>query len=316
MRATQYVCLFATAISIAMAQGNKGEEMERGAALIQQGYYAQAENLFRTLLSDLKTKLGPTHEDTLGAQFYLGESILLGGRPEQALDILGPTVRDIEKQKGPVHIRTLVAKTSFGAALRESGNFKEAERVLKDTCNRMEEISTIKTDRSICLNELATAQGYQGKFKQAIDNIQAALALAEGDEARQVRLLVARGQYEVTLGRAHDARRTLERAETLTDRYLPLEHPERATLYSGLGLVRFYEKNYAEAERYIRESLRIAEKFLGPNHRETAVVMSYLAEAVRRQGRKTEAKELSVRSEETMKKSLGAVSVWALRGKE
>lgn len=314
MRLTQYVCLFAAAIST-VAAADADDELRRGMAFLDAGNYSEADLIFRTAWTDRKARLGITDSRTLDAQFNLGQTLVLKGHPEQGLDLLAPAAREYEKQFGAHDPRTLIAKTGLGMALRETGSLDSAEKLLADTAQKMENSPVAKQDRSICLSELSFAQAYLGKLKAAWATISEAILQSENDDQRQVRLFAAKGQFEVSMGRKKDSVKTLQRAEMLANTYLPEGHPEWATLYSSIGASKFLDKKFIEAEEYFRKSLKIAEQFLGPDHRETMIVVQYLAEAIKRQGRKPEAKELEIRMADAQRRNGGTVSIWSLRAK-
>jgi tetratricopeptide (TPR) repeat protein len=71
------------------------------------------------------------------------------------------------------------------------------------------------------------------------------------------------------LGDYAGARPYLERALTIHEHILGLNHPATATSLNNLGALCYYEDHLEEAARWMRRALGIREAVLGPEHPDT-----------------------------------------------
>jgi len=91
-------------------------------------------------------------------------------------------------------------------------------------------------------------------------------------------------------------------------------NPEHATLNGALGVLAMRRGQWEEAEKLTRLAVEGLECTLGPDHAETAKATERLAQIVKKRGRKDEARTLSARAREALRRlaaGSAVVSAWS-----
>lgn len=293
------------------------EAFREGVAKINSGDYAGAYDILYAEWQSCKRELGVNAPNTLKVQIHLGQSLTMMGRPHESLDLLVPAVRELTAIAGADSHDGVVANAMLAIAMREAGNYAEAEKLLARSAAHS---SLPPLDQSNLTAQHALALALLNHKKEALRAAKRAVEIAMNggleNTQHHTHLLVTLGQIELVSGKLNAASATLRQAEAAGLKLLPENHPEWATLYSGLGIVCQYEGKRREGEQYFRRALTLAQAVLGPDHQEVAIIMRHLAAALGAD-RKKEANELNTRSTAIFRRaSQDPVSVWSLKAKE
>lgn len=152
------------------------------------------------------------------------------------------------------------------------GNYEDAERCLKRLFN---ERNRMKQDgRDIFyLNRLGTIYKRSGQYKELSYLFRNEVAIPGRDPnpkllASEVPFLNELGKFQQELGMYASARHSFERARH--EFHLGAEHPALAVAIANLGQLAQQQGDYAEAERFLKQSSLYVEKRLGSDHPEAA----------------------------------------------
>ena len=110
-------------------------EQELALVIAEQGRYADAEPIARSVLSAKLAVLGNLHPDSLRAANNLAEVLLAQEATAEASALLEETVRGCDSVLGSAHPDTLAARNNLAGVLRERGNLEAAASLY--TANRV-----------------------------------------------------------------------------------------------------------------------------------------------------------------------------------
>lgn len=154
------------------------------------------------------------------------------------------------------------------------GKYEEAERCLKGFFNKRNSIKQDSRD-IYYLNRLATIYKRFGQYKELSHLFRNEVAIPGRDpnplSASEVPLLNELGKFQQELGMYASARHSFERARH--EFHLGAEHPTLAVAIANLGQLAQQQGDYAEAERFFKQSSLYVEKRLGSDHPEAAAYL-------------------------------------------
>jgi CHAT domain-containing protein/tetratricopeptide (TPR) repeat protein len=164
-------------------------------------------------------------------------------------------------------------------------------------------------DDIVALNKQVEQLYRQGKYKEAVNIAEKALALGERvlgrEHSETLRSLNNLATLYDSQGRYPEAEPLLKRALEIRERVLGKEHPH--TLISLNNLAHLYQAQgrYPEAEPLYKRALEIKERVLGKEHPDTLLSVSNLAALYKAEGRYPEAEPLYKRALEVRERVLG-----------
>lgn len=186
---------------------------------------------------------------------------------------------------------------NLGALYIDSRQFGKAEAYITAMLDRFQDRDGSDPDFARLLQVLATAWYGQKRYREAEPIYRRLLAAAEGGSdvapADLASILNNLGSVCTETGRLDEAQAYLERARQLVDADDPLA---RASVLSNLATAKALAKRNAESEALFGEALRITEAAHGTDHPLIGYVLSNWAAALRKSGRKREAKPLEKRA--------------------
>ena len=148
----------------------------------------------------------------------------------------------------------------------------------------------------------------QRKYSQAEPHIRKAIELCESavGPAHPETAMAWNdlGALEMAIGRHAESIVHLSKALSLLESALNGDHVGKVTTLSNLGLAYAMMQQPAASEPLLQRALRIAEAGYGPADARTAAVLSAYAEALRKLGKKREARDLQKRSQEIQSESV------------
>jgi non-specific serine/threonine protein kinase/serine/threonine-protein kinase len=219
------------------------------------GEFRAGEPLLRAALATQTRRLGADDPQTLVTAFSLADCHFYQANYDEALALYRRVAEARARTVGRTHPSTLVAGTAIGTTLVMLQRWDEAERTL--IANREEAMQALGMRDTTTLQVLSSLQSLYFKRERFADAEPLARAVLEGRTA----LLGADHPY------ALNARHNL------------------ATIHLRLG-------QFPLAERELRAVIGERRRVQGPLHPQTLNSLGYLAQAVGRQGRVAEARQI------------------------
>ncbi len=233
-----------------------------------QGKYAEAELLYRRVLSLQERALGPDHPDVTMSLNNLGEISYYQSKYAEAETLFKRSLAIQDKTLGSDHPDVATSFNNLAIIYDDQGKYAEAESLYKRSLAIQEKaLRPDHPDVARSLNNLAGFYHGQDKYVEAVSLYRRALAI-----------------YEKSLGP---------------------NHPDVAASISNLAECYRVQGNYAEAEPLSQRALAIREKALGPDHLDVSISLNNLASLYDDQGKYAEVEPLYRRSLAIRVKSLG-----------
>ncbi len=129
-----------------------------------------------------------------------------------------------------------------------------------------------------------------------------------------VRVFDLLGRYLLERGRLKEAKPLLDRALSIGERVLGLDHPAVARTMHNLGVHEIYYARYEEAQPRLQQALAIRERALGPEHPDVASTLNVLANTYWHLGRYADAQPLYERALAIWERALGPHSPYVATG--
>ncbi|KAH8659794.1 kinase-like domain-containing protein [Xylariales sp. PMI_506] len=199
--------------------------------LYDQEKYAEAEQMFREILSQYKEQLQEENSSTLRLTKNIGNALSKQQRYQEAKDVFQDALNIGIRLRGRDDPNTLNVMHNLAYTLRQLGNYAEAETVFRETFQRRrtvlgkENLSTLNTLRS-----LAYTIGELGKHEEAADLYLEALEIQEKVlKPNHPDMLNTMRNFAWTLvhvGRLKEAEELYEKTLELQKKALGSQHPD------------------------------------------------------------------------------------------
>ncbi len=282
-----------------------------GMLYIDQGAYAEAEQLFSRALAICENALGLGHPDTAQSLINLALAYTHQGTYAEAEPLCSRALEINERALGPDHPDTAQSLLNLALVYTHQGAYAEAETL----CSRALEVNERALgpdhpDTAQSLIYLALVYTHQGVYAKAEPLFVRALAINEKvlgpNHLQTAKSLNHLAWIYNSQGAYAQAEPLCLRALEINENLLKTDHS--ASVESLNNLARVYENQgaYAKAEPLFLRALAINEKVLGPNHPTTANSLSHLALLYNEQGAYAKAETLFVRALEISEKALGS----------
>jgi hypothetical protein len=261
--------------------------------LREQGYYAQAVQVYQDALGEYQRARGEADADVLALRSDLGRALVDLGKYVKAEAEFREVVKFREKMLGPEHPATLQSRNDLAYAIRFEGKYAEAEQEQREVLQlRTRALGQEHPDTLQSRDNLASALFSQGKFAEAEQEFREVIKLrtkALGPEHPDT--LHSRANLADTLGsesKRAEAEKEEQEVIKLREKVLGPEHPD--TILSRLALAYMLsDQNKGDAE--FREVIKLGEKVLGPEHPTTLRARRALAFSAYHQGKNAEAEQ-------------------------
>lgn len=226
------------------------------------------------------------------------------GDPQHADPLLSAALDKRRVTLGPHAPKVAQSLVALGLVRMDEASLDEAEHLVREALDidrpasargRSPDPSAVAAD----LTALGTVLEARGKYPEAINELQRALALRES--AGEADATLAGNLRE--LANAHFYAGHYEIAESLNQRVLQIHrglygerHPEIAEDLNNLGAIQHARGRLQEAEREYREALAITEGWYGANHPHTAENLTSLSRTLIAENKPNDAKPLLQRA--------------------
>jgi len=251
-----------------------------GLAYQTQGDPASAEPLYMEAKAAIEAG-GPPSRPLLGYVYQgLGQLRFDQGRWKEAESLLRQSMAVCIVHAGPLHPCTLSAERHLAEVLAAEGSTTEAETHFENLISTLRRLPSERPDFLVgTLANYGALFVHEERFDRAAPLLQESLSLASQSGIPAPVL----GDTLVSLGEMYRLEHSYARAEPLLRKALNIyetaNDPHQAGALNELGLVALDEQKFAIAKNYIKQSLHIYEKAIGPAHVMTARVKAALAEA-------------------------------------
>lgn len=262
--------------------------------LIDEGKYAEAENVLRQVVEVRTGVLGAENPDTLRSRNNLGLALLRGGKFAEAEREYRAVVALQTKVLGPEDPDTLMSRTGLATALFREANFVESEKESRAVLKLSEKVlGPEHPDTLRSRNYLAGTLGSQNKYTESEAESRTVLKLRTktlGPEHPDT--IASRSNLAGALmkqGKYAEAEQEYRELIELNDKVLGAQHPQAFILRRNFVTALLHQKKYDEAADEARQVLAGNEEALGAQHPETLSSRADLAYALMNQGKFSEA---------------------------
>lgn len=210
----------------------------------------------------------------------LGQLRFDQGRWKEAESLMRLAIDECTANAGPSHPSTLVAERHLGEILAAEGSTAEAQERIESLITALRQLPDERPDfLASALANLAALHVHQERYDLAEPLLRESLSLASRNSIPGPVL----ADTLMGLGEMYRLEHSCARAEPLLKKALHIyetsNDPHQAGALDELGLLALDERKFAIAKSYIKQSLNIYEKVIGPAHVLTARVKAALAQA-------------------------------------
>jgi len=281
---------------------NHAARLNNLAALLQAtNRLAEAEPLYRRVVTILETSLGSNHPDGAVALNNLALLLQATNRLAEAEPLYRRALAITEASAGPDHPDVAIRLNNLAELLRATNRLAEAEPLYRRALSIYEasygpdhpDVATAVNNLALLLqatNRLAEAEPLYGKALAILEN---SLGHHHPQVASALNNLA--GLLEAT-SRRSEAEPLYRRALAINEASYGPDHPKVAITLNNLALLLQATNRLAEVEPLFRRALAIWEQSFGRDHPQVATALNNLAELLRATNRLAEAEPLSRRA--------------------
>jgi eukaryotic-like serine/threonine-protein kinase len=263
----------------------------------RQGKFAEAEALYREVLTGRRLELGADHVETLRAISNLGQVAEQQGRLTEAEQHFRESLAEHRRVYGEGDRATLNVKSHLGGVLHKAGSPGEAGPLLREVVDGRRALLGENDGETLdAIADLAQLIADQGELAEAealcrrvVDGHRQALG-EEHPRTLDARLILA--QLWQKLGRVPDAEPAFREVLAARRRRLGDEHPETLSAMNDLGLLLSEQGRSDAAEPLLREAVDTRRRTLGADHAATLTSANNQAMLLHRAGRFADAESL------------------------
>jgi CHAT domain-containing protein/tetratricopeptide (TPR) repeat protein len=269
------LCAFALATAVHAQSGRRGGDegsrVKRAVSEIQKqistGEYVRAEQQAQRLLERLRERGAVESGAATNVLMLLGRSLHLQGRYEEALVSGAEGVDMCQRLRGDNASICVRGLAQHAQTLFKLGRLSEAETAIRQSLNWAE-------------------------------------SLPEGKRWLQASILTGAAQVYGDMGRPQEAQALLEKALVMSEGSSEriMRKTRAGTLYF-LGRLQMQRKRLEEAERSLREALRLDEELFGASHRLTARTRFQIGHLLLQQNRPEAVEELRAATDMLIKRA-------------
>jgi CHAT domain-containing protein/tetratricopeptide (TPR) repeat protein len=281
----------------------------------EMGFYDKAEALYREALRISKEALGPDHPRVATVMDNLGQLYSNLGRYAEAEPLLLRALAIKEATLGQDHPSVATSWNNLGTLYLRMYRYDDAEMCLRRAVEILETVSGPQHPDLLSvlanLAELLSWRGQDAEAERLYQRVEEAYeAVPEFGLAYGVSLANQAVSYQ-RQGELALADVTYQLADIMYLAYLfTLDDPRYATLQNNRGMLSAWLGDFDEAERLLRDALRINEGTLGPDHPQVAETVSNLAQVLTRAGRHSEAMQFANHAISILNNAAGGQATW------
>lgn len=262
------------------------------------GDFDAAGRLFESALETVTSRFGATHSRTAGAVTSLAALLQSQGRYEEAEPLYRRALAIYESIGGADDPAVARALIQLARLLQEQHRLDEAEapalRALQ-ICEQVHGSEHFFTANAI--DTVASLRFLQGRAESAEQLARRGLKIRSAlpEHPNTAANLVALASFLLFQGKLEEAEGHYRRALTIFEKVYG-DHTQTATTLGNLAVLLGTTNKHDEARALQLRALAIRQRIVGPNHPETAIALSNLAQTELALGQRAAAQELSVRA--------------------
>ncbi|ORY18336.1 hypothetical protein BCR34DRAFT_670856 [Clohesyomyces aquaticus] len=302
------------AISHEVPKEEKGDRIDLAwkcaMALLSDGRYNEAEELFVQVMQTRKRVLGEEHLDTLTSMANLASTFWNQGRWKEAEALEAQVMETRKRVLGEEHPDTLTSMANLALTYRNQGRWKEAKELFVQVMEMRKRVLGEEHPETLTsMANLASTYRNQGRWKEAeelevqvMETSKRVLGEEHLDTLASMANLASTYRNQ---GRWKEAEELEVQVMETRKRVLGEEHPDTLTSMANLASTYRNQGRWKEAKELEVQVMETFKRVLGEEHPDTLTSMANLASTYRNQGRWKEAKELFMQVMETSKRVLG-----------
>lgn len=260
----------------------------RGARLLQQGKYREAETALRTAIARAERRLGPDHAELVEPLNDLARCYQHLARFVDAGMLYQRALRIAEGGHGRGHLEVATIYHNLGALEYAAGNWLRGEPFLRKAARlRKRALGPRHPLVAIDLSALGALLDRQGRHDEAAPLHARALSILEHgcapDDPFLADVLGNMAVGQRARGRSAQAEALFRRALEVRQSALGPGHPQVALEWSRLGAVLASRRNgFHEAVPILHRALRVLRARFGPGHPHVAACLEAYAHVLQR----------------------------------
>lgn len=270
---------------------------------VQLDRYAESEPLFREMLELRLKTLEPGSAWAVTARNNLAQAIYYQGRILDALPLMQENV-DLLRARGEDGTPSYLIALNNVASLHElTGNYDESIRQFEETYAIANAYEDAAADPRLGMysQNLGRSLMLSGRLDEAWPYLDAEIPGGESDVSAVIiergRRLLHRAEWLRRSGRLAEVEPMLDETVAVFSTVLPADHPRMGAVLRSRGLLAMDQGRAGDAAEWLRESLAIIEKAIGPDSNVAIETRLHLADAEYRLGHRDRARKLLAVSE-------------------
>jgi Cdc6-like AAA superfamily ATPase len=279
-------------------------------ALLGDGRYNEAEELFVQVMETRKRVLGDEHPDTLTSMGNLALTYWNQGRWKDAEELNVQVIETRKRVLGDEHPDTLTSMDNLASTYRDQGRWKDAEELnmqIMETRKRV--LRDEHPDTLTSMGNLALTYWNQGRWKEAEElqakDLEICLRVLGDEHPDTLTSMANLASTYRDQGRWKDAEELNMQIIETRKRVLGDEHPDTLTSMDNLASTYRDQGRWKDAEELNMQIMETRKRVLGDEHPDTLTSIGNLASTYWNQGQWKDAEELNVQVIETRKRVLG-----------
>ncbi|GMH29622.1 hypothetical protein Nepgr_031465 [Nepenthes gracilis] len=263
------------------------------------GKFEKSMLMYRRALKILECLYGDNSIFLVTPLLGLAKVLSSNGKAARALENYQRAITILELSRGIKAPDLLLPLSSIGNLLIREGKAKDAEIPFARILSIYTEIYGETDGRvGMALCSLAHVKCAQGNADEAIGLYRKALQIIKDsnymalDDSTTEKMRIDLAELLHVVGREDEGRELLEECLMIAEKYKGKDHPGLATHLINLATSYSYSKNFGDAERLLRMSLRVIMKTVGPDDPSITFPMLHLAIALYNLNRDKEAESL------------------------
>jgi tetratricopeptide (TPR) repeat protein len=286
------------------------EAIIRASAAEFAGDYSGAREILGEALKE--ARLHPEDHERAGIVLMrLGWMCHILGDYEEAHLRLRAAISQLETAFGKSHRAVGRAMNQYAAVCEIRRDWKEAERFRGQALAILiRELGPNHPETLLARNDLALGLSARGGHAAAVESYREILAAwpesSGTQEAVHGQIWINLGYSLLALKRHAEAREALERGVSILMTVVPRAHPVFTDALYGLAQTEVAARNWAAADRYLREAQELAEAALLPCHPVAIRIFEARSQVLNALGRKPEARQLQKMARSLREKAVAA----------
>lgn len=257
--------------------------------------------MYKRALGIIEGKYGNSSTLLITPLLGIGKVLGLIGRATKATDVYHRAIAVLETNRGAESEQLVLPLYALGNLLIKEGKTMDAENAFIRILNIYTKLYGEDDERvGIAMCSLANVQCAKGNVDEAILLYRNALLLlkdsknATSDDSIIEKIMIDLAELLHSVGRGNEGRALLEECLLITEKHRGKEHPNSVTHLINLATSYSRSKNFVEAERLLRTSLKIMSKTVSPDDQSITFPMLNLAVTLYNLNQNEEAEQLAL----------------------